>query len=209
MSSVSYLRPNNPGDPAASDLHNWSVELQTRLAVDHATAAVIDDSSPCDRTRAAIALAAADLILFFGHGSPTDLVGTDGASAVDKSNIAIASGRSLVAVACLAGRDLGPDAITAGVEVFLGWNAKLLWLAPPPGGLGEFGSAIVDSLAIFGTGASVEQVKERLRDELDAVAEYYRTGPGSTNPDALIAYYGAAAAAGQVAVCGNEKKVPL
>ncbi len=211
MGTVAYLRPNNPGDPAAADLYNWCVELEQRLvARGHSTGSVVDGTSPCDMVNATVALGSTyDAIFFFGHGAADSLTGTNGQPAVDQTNIANAKSRVVIAVACLAGRSLGPDAITAGIEVFLGWNVKLLWLKPAAGQLGRFGSAVVDGLETFGHGTRVEQVKEQLRDELDAVAEYYRIGAGSGGPNSRLAYYGAAAAAGQVALCGNEKAVPL
>jgi hypothetical protein len=211
MGDAAYLRPNNPGDPPAGDLHAWCVELEQRLLVSgHSTTVAIDDTDPCDYAGSSAALGShCDAVFFFGHGTSDQLIGTNGQAAVDRTNIANASGKAIIAVACLAGRSLGPDAIGAGVEVFLGWNAKLLWLGSPVGQLGPFGLAIVSSLEILGQGARLEEVKERLRDELDAVAEYYRTGLGSGGANSLLAYYGAAAAAGQVALCGNEKQAPL
>lgn len=210
MGTVAYLAPNNPGDPAAVDLHNWCVELERRLVAGGHSGFVVDDTSPCDKTNASLALArSGDAVFFFGHGGEDELIGTNGQPAVDRTNIANAQGKVVIAVACLAGRSLGPDAIIAGVEAFLGWNVKLLWLKPPAGQLGPFGSAIVDSLEILGQGTRVERAKERLRSSLDDVATYYLTGAGSGGANATLAYYGAAAASGQVALCGNEKAVPL
>ncbi len=142
---------------------------------------------------------------FFGHGDSTALLGSVREPVFDENNLALAAGKTLVSVACEAGREVGPAAIQAGARAHLGWNVLLLWLGSDAA---TYGEAIVEPLARLGAGASISEVADALRDRLNAVAQRHRKrSPYDSN--AKLAYYGAAAAAGQIAIDGDRHVRPL
>ena len=176
MSEIACIRPG--GDPAADDLAMWAGHLGDRLRIaGHPTDVDISFASPADRPRCELALSArVPLLLFFGHGDVTALLGSMREPVIDESNLARAAGKTLVSIACEAGREVGPAAIQAGVRAHLGWNVLLLWLGSDAAAYGE---AIVEPLASLGVGASISEVGDALREGLtpwpDAIASGRRT----------------------------------
>lgn len=205
MPEVAYIRPG--GDLSADDLATWGGHLSGLLtAAGHPIRLDISIASPCDRPTCESALTAGvPVVAFFGHGDVNALLGSGHEPVIDASNLALAAGKTIVSVACEAGREIGPAAIQAGVRAHLGWNVLLLWLGS---NAATYGEAIVEPLARLGVGASISEVSDALRDRLNALAQLYRPqSPYDSN--SKLAYYAAAAAAGQIAIDGDRHVRPL
>jgi hypothetical protein len=202
---VGYIRPG--GDASADDLANWATQLMASLeGSGHRTRIDVSAQSPCDQVAGEAALTApVSMLFFFGHANEDALLDSAGKPLIDDSNLSMAAGKTIVSVACEAGLELGPKAVQAGVRAHLGWNVLLLWLA---GARDSYGQAIVQPLSLFGHGSSVSEVADELRRTLNEIAHRYRTA-WRENPNAKIAYYAAAAAAGQIAVDGDRHARPL
>jgi hypothetical protein len=147
------------------------------------------------------------MLFFFGHGDKDTLLDSAGEPLIDKDNVSMAAGKTLVSVACEAGLELGPAAVQAGTRAHLGWNVRLLWLTRPPY-KALYGEAIVRPLSLFGHGSSISEVADELQRALNKVTHHYRAA-ADTNRNAKLAYYAAAAAAGQIAVDGDRHVRPL
>ena len=63
----------------------------------------------------------ADCVLFFGHGSETELLGERNVALVDGMNISMAAGKVFIAVA-----------IQNSVKSYLGFNGLLVWIHGDP-----------------------------------------------------------------------------
>ena len=205
MSEVGYVRPG--GDSSAADLADWAARLRALLEqVGHRTLVDVSVQTPCDRPTCEAALASpVSTLFFFGHGDEDALLRTAQEPIIDDSNVSMGCGKALVSVACEAGLQFGPKAVQGGVRAHLGWNVLLLWLASARL---DYGEAIVHPLSLFGRGSSVSEVADELKRSLNEIARRYRT-TWSHDPNAKIAYYAAAAAAGQVAVDGDRRMRPL
>jgi hypothetical protein len=202
---VAYIRPG--GDPPADDLATWGGQVRDLLMnAGHPAQVDVSIASPADRATCEQALSAnVPLLVFFGHGESTALLGSSRQPVIDENNLAHAGSKTLVSIACEAGRGVGPAAIQAGARAHLGWNVLLLWLGSDTA---TYGEAIVQPLASLGVGASISEVADALRDRLNAVAQLHRPrSPYDAN--AKLAYYGAAAAAGQIAIDGDRHVRPL
>jgi len=211
MGTVLLIRPNNANDDAAADLYDWGSAFLAEVQHQGHTVVELDDTSPCDRATVdhALANAGADLVAFFGHGIDDALLGGFHASVID-ANSAGATGTSLVAVACKAGLNLGPAAITSGFDAFLGWNCVLIWITPPAG-RSKLGEAITEGLLELARGGDMAAMRTALADKLADVAQHYDTGPGANDPepDCTIGYLGALAAAAHIALDGDATATPL
>jgi hypothetical protein len=204
---VGYIRPG--GDASSDDLAEWAGHLRTTLeSSGHRTFIDVSQHSPCDRDACMTALAApTPLLFFFGHGNEDALLGSHHEAVVDKSNVSAAAGKTLVSVACEVGLDLGPHAVQAGARAHLAWDVLLLWLARPAE-LVAYGEAIVRPLSHFGRGGSISEVADELRQSLNGIARRYRRAPPHDH-NAKLAYYAAAAAAGQITIHGDRRVRPL
>jgi hypothetical protein len=204
MPDVGYVCPG--GDPAATDLANWGHRLLHEIEdCGHRTGFDLGLNSS-DRAGCEEALAAdVPLIFFFGHGSEDALLGSYGDVVIDDTNIDRAADKTLISIACEAGRHVGSAAVQAGVRAHLGWNVLLLWLARDAD---IYGESIVRSLSVLGRAGSVSDAADELHDALDGIALRYRPLIGRDH-NAKIAYYAAAAAAGQVVIHGDGRVRPL
>jgi hypothetical protein len=207
VSDVGYVRPG--GDPAADTLSDWAVQLMALLEGNgYRTHIDVSAQSPCDRVACEAALAApVPMLFFFGHGRRDALLESAGEPLIDKDNVSMAAGRTLVSVACEAGLEFGPMAVQAGARAHLGWNVLLLWLVRPDYKT-LYGEAIVRPLSLFGHGSSISEVADELQRALNKVSHHYRAASG-IDRNAKLAYYAAAAAAGQIAVDGDRHVRPL
>lgn len=204
MPDVGYIRPG--GDPAATDLANWGDRLRRGIEdTGHRTGFDLGLNS-CDRASCEDVLTAnVPLIFFFGHGSEYALLGSSGDVVIDDANLDLAAGKTLVSIACEGGRHVGSTAVQAGVRTHLGWNVLLLWLATDAD---IYGDSLVRALSLLGHAGSASQVADELREALNGIAQMYRPLM-QHQPNAKIAYYAAAAAAGQVVIHGDRRVRPL
>lgn len=67
------------------------------------------------------------LVVFYGHGLDDGLLGHDRRPLLDRHNAALMAGKTLVAVACLSGTELGPALMQAGCQAFIGYTTYV-WL---------------------------------------------------------------------------------
>lgn len=168
----------------------------------------IDDSSPADKSNIVAALKqTSDLVLYFGHGTEDSWL-TNAKATADSSNISSASGKSVVSVACKTGRQLGPDAVTAGSTAWLAFTIKVpvisVYKTKDP-----LGEAIVDALAGLGRAKSVGDVRDDLVSNLDALVTEYDSGRYSCHPQATMAYFAVMALRDHVVALGKNRHVPL
>ncbi len=206
MPDVGFIRPG--GDPAADDLASWAGDLRSTFERSgHQIAIDVDAAFPCDRSSCEDAMASSiEALFFFGHGDGESLLGPSHSQLIDEFNSRKASGKTVVSVACEAGLELGPRLVQAGARAHLGWNVLLLWL-DDPNDVMAFGEALVQPLSGLGQGRSVSQVADELQRSLNEVARKHRSN--LVNRNSKLAYYAAAAAAGQISVDGDRHVRPM
>src|SRR5271170_1072860 len=121
MGSVILIRPRD--DAASRQASDWGDSLRNTFAgIGHTIAANADDTTPPDRVNILRALGkAADLVCYFGHGDEKSWL-TNAGQTLDARNVTTLRKKTIVSVACKTACTLGPDAITAGAECWLGFT---------------------------------------------------------------------------------------
>jgi hypothetical protein len=131
--------------------------------------------------------AAHQLTLFFLHGQRNSL--GDPVVWADSGNIADGKGTVLIAFACLAGDQLGPNAVTNGVRAFLGFDDILTNYAPQPGLFGQCVDAALRPFIL--SGQSIDAVRSALESGFQAIEKHYRAGVGTNHRNATIIWLAA------------------
>jgi hypothetical protein len=206
-SPFSVIRPQDDGN--SQQCSDWADNLITNLkAGGHSKAIDVDNLTPANSSNILAALkSGSSLICYFGHGDEGSWL-THSATTVDKSNVSAAAGRAIVSVACKTARGLGPDAITAGVEAWLGFTCKVAVITPHKG-VDPIGDAIVDGLTELGAAKTMQEARDEIRSKMDKLVTEYDTGKYAMHPAANIGYFAALALRDHVVVHGNTGFVPL
>ena len=198
-------------DAGARQAATWCHELQAELeAKGHWFANWVDERTPADRAGIESALRErANLVVYVGHGA-SDAWLTHDQPTVDRSNVRAAAEKAVVCIACLTSRELAPEAITAGVTVWLGFAIKVPVIDPHKN-VDPIGEAIVRGLTWLGSGASVGEAGEVLVATLGEIAEECDDMGGrfQGHPGRWATYYGALALQGHLVVHGDAGHRPL
>jgi hypothetical protein len=207
MGSYSLIRPAD--NRAALHSYDWAGVVDGVLtAAGHGKVHDVDSSTPANQANVAAALGGgADLILYFGHGDENNWL-TRGATTIDKSNVGAARRKCVVSIACKTGRSLGPDAITAGIECWLGFTIKVVVIAPYFNA-DPIGDAIAYAVNLLGSQRTMQQARDAMEANLDQVARDYDTGKYATHPSAVLGYFAAISMRDHVVVLGNARSQPL
>jgi hypothetical protein len=209
MSSFNVIRPRD--DSAAKESSKWCDDLIAKLKAStaaHTVSSDIDDGSPADQANISAAMSAGvDLICYFGHGNSSAWL-TANSPTIDAGTVGAGKGKAVVSIACETGLNLGADAITSGVESWLGFTIKVPVLLLK-GGYDPFGEAIVEGLAELGEGKSMQEARDALFAALDQTVDDFDTGFLSTDPSAPLGYYAAMSLRDHVVLHGNGSHVPL
>lgn len=207
MGNFAVIRPCDDG--AARQASQWCDALINGLKIGgHCAVADVSDQTPASQANVCSALSGSyDVIFYFGHGDETAWL-TQGAATVDATTISGANGKAIVSVACKTARRLGPDAITAGVASWLGFNIKVGYVVHR--GQDPFGDAIVQALEGLGAGNTLQQARDTLASNLQQVVQDFDTsGRFNSWPTAPLAYFVAVAMRDHVVVLGNNSLRPL
>lgn len=168
----------------------------------------VDSGTPADATEITKVLGgSADLICYFGHGDEDHWL-TSGAPTIDAGNVSAAAGKAILSIACRAGRNLGPDAITAGVISWLGFTIAVPVIAPHKTH-DPIGEAIVRALAGLGGKGTMQQARDDMAAEFDQLVDDYDTGKFSTHPAAPLGYFAAMCLRDHVVLHGKTSCQPL
>lgn len=207
MGWFGLVRPQD--DRAARQSSDWADSLEKRLtALGHAKSIDVDDWTPADTSSILNALgSSAALLCYFGHGDESSWL-TNGLVTIDASHMSAARSKAIVSIACKTACLLGPSAITAGVESWLGFTVKVAVISPHKG-IDPIGDAIVEGLAVLGAKATMQQSRDEIAAQLDQVVTDYDTGKYSTHPAAPIGYFAAMCLRDHVVVHGNVSFQPL
>lgn len=207
MGRYSLIRPED--DAVTQQASDWATALDKGLGANgHSLDIDVRDITPPDRTNIEAAInGLSDVIFYFGHGDEQSWK-TNGQPTLDSTNASQASGKTVVSVACKTGRSLGPDAILAGVDAWLGFNISVAVVRPYKG-FDPLGEAIVEALEFLGQGGSVQFARNILEVKLEQVASDHDTGKFKNHPDAPLIYFSALAMQANLVVLGNQKSAPL
>lgn len=134
-----------------------------------------------------------DVIIADGHGDPSSLTG-QGLQEVLRActNNQVLSGKTMCAVSCLTGQNLGPDSRQKTAKAYIGWVNEFTWVVSPPYIPGSdpvahsFGE-IVRKLVILSCQHALEKVSlKQLYDqvlvEFEKHERFYSVPPGSDDP---------------------------
>jgi hypothetical protein len=187
MPDVVVIRPN--GDAVEGTLSVW-VDLLLPPGIGLPGVNVVTDlSSPTTATAAATqaACGTGDVILYFGHGSEDSL---GDPKLVDTTTIASASGRTVVAIACLSAETLGPDAVSShNIKAYLGFSEPLFVYNASPA---LFGFEIARRLASYLAGVTtLSQAQNGMAADLQVIEALYHTGASADHIDAPMIWMGA------------------
>ena len=207
MGSYSIIRPAD--DAAARQSWDWADVVRGALTrAGHGMFEDVDASTPASGANIVAALGrGVDLILYFGHGNEDEWL-TNGTKTIDKSNVGAAKGTCVVSIACKTARNLGPDAITAGIACWLGFTIKVAVIAPYSY-VDPIGDAICDALGLLGSSGTMQAARDAMEQNLDQVARNYDTGKYMSHPAAVIGYFAAISMRDHVVVEGKAGSQPL
>ena len=207
MAPFGIIRPQD--DRTSQQCSDWADNLIANLKVSgHKKAIDVSSCTPANTSNIIIALKyPCDLICYFGHGDEGNWLSRS-LTTVDNSNVFAAAGKALVSVACKTARQLGPDAITAGVEAWLGFTCKVAVITPHKG-VDPVGDAIVDGLTVLGAAKTMQEARDEISSNMNQLVIEYDTGKYAMHPAANIGYFAALALRDNVVVHGNSGFVPL
>jgi hypothetical protein len=185
MPTVLLVRPAN--NAVAIELSTWGATLNSFSG---SRATIGADLPSAAATRAAVdsSLPQHNGLFFFGHGTPTKLLGAS-SDLLDVNNVSLASGGAIVAIACSSADTLGPAAIKSGVEAYIGFTKKLTWISGDPDR--KFQPAICSGAETLMQGGSMKDAVGAMQKALSQVENYYHSGAGRTSPDAAIGFLSA------------------
>lgn len=207
MGTFAVVRPRD--DQRAKQAAGWCDQLINRLRGNrHGLSGDVDDTTPPTTTNIlAVMTSTVDLVCYFGHGDENSWL-TSQAATVNATNVRAASGKAVVSVACKTGRNLGPDAVTAGVVAWLGFTVKVPIIAPHRN-IDPIGDAIVNGLACLGTAGTMQQARDEIAAACANVVADYDTGRYRNHPAASIGYFAAMALGDHVVLHGMASCQPL
>ena len=202
MSELCLVRPAN--SPAATELARWGASLKSDITASSHTVRV--DLYAAAGTRAAVEaqLGPSRATVFFGHGRNDRLEGYCG-DVIDTSNIGKATGNILIAIACWSVVKLGPSAIAAGVEAFVGFDDQLVWLAGDPDGQFE-PATLSGAREMLNAAATVAACAAKMQSEFDAVFAFYRTGLGAGKRNSVLGWLAASWGQGSSEEAGHGQR---
>jgi hypothetical protein len=173
---IVWVRPEN--DATALVLSGWA-EKFLHCSVEHG----VLDLRRVNASRQAVsdALANAQALFFFGHGSADALFGAQG-PLLDEQNVNLTSSRIVIAIACDAARGLGTAAVLEGAAGFLGFNDRLAW---PMRFAEDFGRAALSSVEEIMRGATLGEAADAMRRNFGSLESAFKE---STDPDAALVW---------------------
>jgi hypothetical protein len=207
MSLFSLIRPED--DPLAIQASDWASELLNELSLaGHGLAKdLAGTTSVVKGNILSVLCSSTPLVCYFGHGDDQSFL-TLSTPTVDSSSISVSTGTVIVAIACFTGKSLGPAAITAGADTYVGFTIKLPVILPYRT-IDPIGEAIVAGLKHLGGGSDVQHAADMLRNELDKVSVEYDTGAYSAHPAANLGYFGSVAMRDHLVLHGDPYRCPL
>jgi len=177
-------------DAQARQASDWCSDLQVELeARGHLLANTVNDRTPADRTGVETALQSpVDLVCYFGHGT-RDAWLTHDVKTLDRKNATAAANRAIVSIACLTGRELGPEMVTAGAKAWLGFTINVP-IVDPYKHVDPIGRSIVAGLSWFGRGANFEEVRFALQVALEVTSDQCESASGrfGSHPGRWLSY---------------------
>lgn len=185
MSDLTLVRPE--ADTVEIGLSIWAGLLLT--AVLGKSGLTVVDLRGTQVTRSAVtnAMSGQDLMIFFAHGVRNAL--GDPAAFVDSQNVGGLQGAVVIAFSCLAGDQLGPDAVANGARAFLGFDDILTNYHSQPALFGHHVDAAVQPFIL--ASQSIDKVRSALRTNFQQIEQHYRTGPGQNHANANLIWMAA------------------
>jgi hypothetical protein len=199
MANVCLIRPVGapPGD-LQNTFSGWADHTKKKItSPTHTLQKDYQYSSPTPPTSLTADVAASNIIIFYGHGSWSKLLvrdasGTDHVWFESKATAptlgpAAFKGKTLVALACETGDTFGPDAQTAGASGFLGFDEALVVIDTATVPSTHFQDAIVSGADEILNGKSTTDAARRMKDLFKDTHDFFKTGGGRTDPNAVFA----------------------
>jgi hypothetical protein len=184
MANFCAIRPAN--DAASLELSIWCAALLPAIAGSNHTVATDLYASAAVRRAVERAFANIRCVLFFGHGTETELLGARDAALVDGLNIAQARGAIFISIACSSASVLGRNAIENGVESYLGFSGPFAWVARDPDNRFQPATCrgILGMLEGMTTGAATQTMGEAFTE----VVDFYLSGAGQGTTNSAFGY---------------------
>lgn len=130
-----------------------------------------------------------------------ELLGSGGAL-MDMVNISTASGAIAVAIASLLSKVLGPNAVHAGVDDYLGFSERLVWISRDPDG--QFEPALTSGIdGLISRSTDLLGAQHGMQRQLANVVQFYPNGTGRSSPNRALGWLAAFWDAQHVRFNGN------
>ena len=186
MSTIAVVRPES--DPVERSLSTWATLLLGSMKGAKGVSTTDLKGVAVTRKSVVNAVTGKDATLFFCHGTKTRL--GHPTALVDTSNVSCLKGSVVVAFSCLAGDQLGRDAVANGASAFLGFDDLLTNYVKQPSLFGQDVERAARGLVL--SGKTVGNTRASLDQHFKQVEKDYRTGgPKSGHPDATVIWMAA------------------
>lgn len=185
MSTVAIVRPES--DSVERSLSSWAALLLGSIQGKSGVATT--DLRGVGVTRASVVTTVTrkGVSLLFSHGTKTAL-GTPRAL-VDAKNVSCFNGSVVVAFSCLAGDQLGSDAVANGARAFLGFDDLLTNYVKQPNLFGQGVEKAATALVL--SGKTVGATRSTLEKHFKQIEGDYHTGPRRGHVDATVIWLAA------------------
>ena len=187
MGRFCTIRPAN--DVAALELSMWCSALHPVIGTSGHELTKDIYASSAVRSTFSGAVGNADCVLFFGHGSETELLGERNVAFVDGMNISLAAGKVFIAVACSSARVLGPVAIQNSVKSYLGFNGLLVWIHGDPNN--QFQPATTIGIRRLLLGGTTGDARLKMFEAFGNAVDFYLNGTGRGTANSAIGWLAA------------------
>jgi hypothetical protein len=187
MADFTRIRPAN--DIAALELSSWCSGLLSQISEFNHIVRHDLYASAATRIRVEEGLSGVRCVLFFGHGTETELLGARYSALIDTLNIESASRAIVFAVACSSASVLGTFAVSKGVECYLGFDGPLVWISRDPED--QFQPAATRGILRLIHGGTTGGALEEMTAAFGDVADYYLNGKGKGKSNSTIGWLAA------------------
>ena len=185
MVNLVLVRPES--DPVEVGLSSWAALVLASIGGAFRVSTVDLRAQQVTRTAVEGAIGAHDATLFFSHGT-RDHLGSP-TPCVDSANVSKAQGKVLIAFSCMAGEQLGLDAVSNGVRAFLGFDDILTNYHPQPSLFGQIVDIALRPFLL--SGQPIHAVRSALKWGFQSIEQHYTKGPGANHANANLIWMAA------------------
>lgn len=126
------------------------------------------------------------MLVFYGHGNDTEMIGQDRKAVIDLENARLLKGWVVYAMACNTAKVLGPAIVEAGGLAYIGFDRHFKFISYTHKVFGECANCVVKKIV---DGTSLKEAISLTKDRFDYCIEKYKKKRNQTNDPQLKAMF--------------------